>query len=96
MTDECYRKRKSKGNARQLNDAELDSGDDEGRNDRMQLDDYEKDEDNTPKRELNVRATSIGRHAIPRGSDGEVNCQRLNPGQMIRLTSSVGLPPQVP
>lgn len=70
--DKLHRNERPKGRARQLNDAELDSGDDEDRNDRMQIDDYEKDEEDAPKRELNVRETSIGRHAVPRGSDGEV------------------------
>ena len=90
------RTKRSKGSARQLDDAELDSGDDEGRVHRAQLEDYERDEEDAPRRELNVRETSIGRHAIPRGSDGEVYCQRLSPlGQMIKLTSSAGLPPQI-
>ena len=56
-----------------MDDAELDSGDDDNRNDHMQVDGYENDEQDTPKRELNVRETSIGRHIVPSSSDGEVS-----------------------
>lgn len=68
------RSKQPKRSVRQLDDAELDSGDDEDRSDRMQLDEYDQDDGDTLKRELNVRETSFGRHAIPRGSDGEVWC----------------------
>ena len=50
----------------------MDSGDDEDRDDRMQLDEYDQEDGGAPERELNVRETSFGRHAIPRDSDGEV------------------------
>ena len=91
--DKLHRTKRPKGNARQLNDAELDSGDDEDRNDRMQVDEYEKDEEDAPKRELNVRETSIGRHSIPRGSDGEVYHQWLDSKGSNRLTSHLDLSP---
>lgn len=67
------RTRNLRGTTRQLDDAELESGDDDGRNDRMQVDDSEKEEEDVLKRELNIRETSFGRHSIPRGSDGEVS-----------------------
>ena len=71
LADILHRNKHSRGSVRQLNDAELDSGDDEDRGDRMQLDGYDHDEGDAIKRELNVRETTIGRHAIPRGTDGE-------------------------
>ena len=71
--NKLYRNGKPAVRPRQLTDSELDSGDDEDRNDRMSIDGNEKDEEeDVAKRELKVRATAIGRHAVPRGSDGEV------------------------
>lgn len=55
---------------RKLDDAELDSGDDEGRLDRAE---EEYDEPGTKiEREENILDIDIGRHAIPQPSDGEV------------------------
>lgn len=54
---------------RRLDDSELDSGDDEGRNDRTM------DVDGSPgvQRELNVMEMNLARHTIPKGDDGEVS-----------------------
>lgn len=55
---------------RKLDDAELDSGDDEGRPGRAE---EEYDEPRTQiEREENILDVDIGRHAIPKPSDGEV------------------------
>lgn len=71
--NKLYRNGKPAVRPRQLNDSELDSGDDDNRNDRMSIDGNGKDEEeDVAKQELKVRETAIGRHAVPRGSDGEV------------------------
>lgn len=58
-------------NGRKLDDEELDSGDDEDRNDRME--DGDGDEAAAPvPRNVNVLTAGLGRHACPRPSDGEV------------------------
>ena len=54
-------------NTRELDDEDLDSGDDEDHHDR-------EDQPAAPPREENVLDVSIGRHAIPQPSDGEVSC----------------------
>ena len=56
---------------RKLSDEELDSVDDEGRNDRND-EQLSETKEPTHTREENVLDVSIGRHAIPRSSDGEV------------------------
>lgn len=56
---------------RKLDDAELDSGDDEGRYDRVRGDADE--EERTPERTAVVTDISIGRHPGPLPSDGEVH-----------------------
>ncbi len=71
----------------------MDSGDDEDRSDRMQLDEYDQDEGDTLKRELNVRESSFGRHAIPNGSDGEVRCHRPTLHSTSKLTSVADISP---
>lgn len=53
---------------RVLDDGELDSGDDEGRRDR--LDD---DVDMQEERQLNTVDVSLGRHAVAKATDGEVS-----------------------
>jgi RNA polymerase-associated protein LEO1 len=54
---------------RQLDDEELDSGDDEGRQDRAtQQDNYAQEE----KVDEIVQDIELGRHAIPEPGDGEV------------------------
>lgn len=70
---------------RKLSDAELDSGDDEGRDDRAD-DHLSETKEATHTREENVLDVSIGRHAIPRPSDGEVF--RLIPCLTIRIANS--------
>ena len=57
---------------RRLEDEDLDSGDDEGRHDRAE-DDLSETREAVHTREENVLDISIGRHAIPQPSDGEVN-----------------------
>lgn len=58
---------------RKLNDAELDSGDDEGRLNRAKdgINVYSKEQE-TYDRLANILDISIGRHPVPQPSDGEV------------------------
>ena len=56
---------------RQLSDQDLDSGDDEGRNDRV-VDEMEED-DPVAERPLQVMDLSLGRPTAPQPSDGEVS-----------------------
>ena len=61
---------------RKLDDEELDSGDDEDRNDRVEedgIDGYEDQERTMVESQTNVLDLSLGRHGIPQGSDGEVS-----------------------
>jgi RNA polymerase-associated protein LEO1 len=57
---------------RELDDEELDSGDDEGRMDRVGVGE-EADLDGRPEDEVRLMDAALGRHAIPYGSDGEVS-----------------------
>lgn len=63
---------------RELSDEELDSGDDEGREDRT------KDEGGykavLDKEELRVEEKVLYRHPLPKPLDGEVNCPSENSG----------------
>ena len=59
-----------------IDDEELDSGDDEGRNDREELSDPE---EAIHTREENVLDIDIGRHAIPHPSDGELYLLQFPP-----------------
>ncbi len=56
-------------NARELSDRELDSGDDEDRNDRAP---EEEDEERGPSRKVKVVDLDIWKHNLPKPSDGEV------------------------
>ncbi|KAL8803455.1 MAG: hypothetical protein Q9182_003152 [Xanthomendoza sp. 2 TL-2023] len=56
---------------RKLDDEDLDSGDDEGRHDRLE-DGYGEDEEQGEPHEENVADVRLPRHAIPRPSDGEL------------------------
>lgn len=57
---------------RKLNDEELDSGDDEDRNDRL-MDDADGDVDmELEGQSANIMDIKLGRHAVPDPSDGEV------------------------
>lgn len=58
---------------RRLDDEELDSGDDEGRHDRMDedMDGYGAEEIET-QRSVSIAEVEIGRHPLPRGKDSEV------------------------
>jgi hypothetical protein len=65
---------------RNLEDEDLDSGDDEGRTDRVQREDEHKDEQ---LENLEVMDAELERHAVPEPSDGEVHtkppiCARTN------------------
>ena len=57
---------------RELDDEELDSGDDEGRMDRVGIDE-DADLEGRPEDEVRLMDAALGRHAIPNGSDGEVS-----------------------
>lgn len=69
--------------SRKLEDEELDSGDDEGRHDRAE-DGQSEPREPVHTREENVLDLSIGRHAIPQPSDGEV----IRSHSQLRLSSS--------
>lgn len=56
---------------RQLSDEELDSGDDEDRNDRTQNDDM--DVDTGPTRAARIMDVELGRQTVPLPADGEVS-----------------------
>lgn len=59
---------------RQLDDEELDSGDDEGRNDRLADDDeMAVDDGQQPLEELMFMDVEFGRHPVPEPSDGEAS-----------------------
>ncbi|KAI9738711.1 MAG: hypothetical protein M1834_008216 [Cirrosporium novae-zelandiae] len=61
---------------RQLDDEDLDSGDDEGRNDRQPATQDEMDDDGEG-RSVNVMDAQINRHAVPQPSDGELYLLKL-------------------
>jgi len=61
-------------NVRELSDRELDSGDDEGRNDRAPRKD-EEDVDETAHREARILECKLYRHPLPKPFDGEVRDQ---------------------
>lgn len=63
---------RASSNGRKLDDEELDSGDDEDRNDRME-DGYGDEAAAPVPRNVNVLTADLGRHAGPRPSDGEVD-----------------------
>lgn len=66
-------------NGRKLDDEELDSGDDEDRNDRMEDGDGDGDEAAAPvPRNVNILTAGLGRHAGPRPTDGEVYLHPLH------------------
>lgn len=62
---------------RHLDDAELDSGDDEGRADRLQEDDAQQFEE----KEIIAMDVEVSRQAVPEPSDGEV---RVNGLRLLR------------
>ena len=57
---------------RNLDDSELDSGDDEGRRDRSVRADGEGEQD---EESATIQDVQLGRHPVPEGSDGEVRPQ---------------------
>ncbi|KAL8691976.1 MAG: hypothetical protein Q9218_002900 [Villophora microphyllina] len=76
---------------RRLDDDELDSGDDEGRRDRIDNDDddvdgYGDDRDRLEARTRNVQDIRIARHPIPRPSDGEL--------YLFQLPKQLGIEPK--
>ncbi|KAK4695253.1 RNA polymerase-associated protein LEO1, partial [Lecanoromycetidae sp. Uapishka_2] len=68
---------------RKLSDEELDSGDDEGRTDRI---DYEAEKAAKEPELANILAASIGRHAGPQPSDNEL--------YLLHLPNSIGIEPK--
>lgn len=89
-----FRSRSSK--PRKLDDEELDSGDDENRNDRMEdgMEGYDDDGYGQEQKTQTVLALKLGRHKIPRGSDGEVSSSAL-PLRTRLLTLESALPPPI-
>ena len=61
---------------RDLDDEELDSGDDEERRDRLEDGDGDANGEGLYERRENILKASIGRNAGPRSSDGEVRVTR--------------------
>lgn len=89
------------GNAkrRKLDDEELDSGDDEGRRDRLEdgdMDGYVNDEEEQGEmRSQNVADIRLARHPIPCPSDGEVSpypCAQIYQGHIGQLTVNTAIP----
>ncbi|KAI4144649.1 MAG: hypothetical protein L6R39_004095 [Caloplaca ligustica] len=75
---------------RKLDDQDLDSGDDEGRRDRLDdgVDGYGDDEDEQGEtRSMNVADVRLGRHPIPRPSDGEL--------YLFQLPKHLGIEPKL-
>ena len=76
MTDGFLDSRETHSNKRRrLDDSELDSGDDEGREDRLRdglEEEEEEEEEDVPERTAVVTDIAIGRHPGPLPSDGEV------------------------
>ncbi|KAL8698278.1 MAG: hypothetical protein Q9201_006665 [Fulgogasparrea decipioides] len=74
---------------RKLDDEELDSGDDEGRHDRLEGDDvdgYDDEEDRVEARSRNVAAIRLARHPVPHPSDGEL--------YLFQLPKQLGIEPR--
>ncbi|KAG8533393.1 uncharacterized protein KY384_002176 [Bacidia gigantensis] len=69
---------------RKLDDSELDSGDDEGRRDRLK--ELVDEEDDAPERTAIITDISIGRHHGPSPSDGEL--------YMLQFPSNIGINPK--
>ena len=76
---------------RKLDDEDLDSADDEDRLERVDddVDDYGKEEE-TQARPETILDVDIGRHAIPRPSDGEV--RGITPGGSSQLNLMIAVP----
>lgn len=80
---------KAATNTRNLNDEELDSGDDEGRRDRLEDGaDGDASGDGLYERRENILKASIGRNAGPRPSDGEVCVARDYVGAITKTCDS--------
>lgn len=57
---------------RKLDDSELDSGDDEERDDRLAADGYGDEDMEMEAHSANIMDIKLGRHTFPEPSDGEV------------------------
>ena len=80
---------KATTNTRNLDDEDLDSGDDEGRRDRIEDDaDGDASGDGLYERRENILKASIGRNAGPRPSDGEVCVARDHVGAITKICDS--------
>ena len=80
---------KAATNTRNLDDEELDSGDDEGRRDRVDDGaDGDASGDGLYERRENILKASIGRNAGPRPSDGEVCVARDHVGAITKTCDS--------
>lgn len=73
---------------KQLSDEDLDSGDNEGRTDRVQ--DDAMDVDTAPQREARIMDVALGRQTIPMPADGEVclMIMSLNQEDLLTITDS--------
>ena len=80
---------KAEADTRNLDDEELDSGDDEGRRDRAEDGaDGNASGDGLYERRENILKASIGRNAGPRPSDGEVRVARDHVGTITKICDS--------
>ena len=70
---------------RELDDDELDSGDDEGRQDRLPDDGHDEDIDYNTGREANIQESIIYRHPLPKPVDGEVSFFSAGSSTMLTL-----------
>ena len=76
-------------NTRNLDDEDLDSGDDESRRDRLEDGvDGDANGEGLYERRENILKASIGRNAGPRSSDGEVRVARDHVGTITKICDS--------
>ena len=81
---------KAAANTRNLDDEELDSGDDEGRRDRVEDGaDGDASGDGLYERRENILKASIGRNTGPRPSDGEVCVARIILAPSLKLATAI-------
>ena len=73
---------------RDLDDEEIDSGDDEERRDRLEDGDGDANGEGVYERRENILKASIGRNAGPRPSDGEVRVARDHIGTITKTRDS--------
>lgn len=72
LEDDLFGSEDGGDKVRELSDRDLDSGDDEGRNDRARDRSEDEEADDGPGRSVRVLGQTLYRHPLPNPSDGEV------------------------